>query len=207
MSVELVAITPDAEKLIAYCARVSSPNQENPEYAKLLAYCVKHKHWSVFEQASMTVEIQTSRMISAQILRHRSFQFQEFSQRYAEVQDYVPYEARRQDEKNRQNSIDDLSDEIKEDWLMRQKEIFDMCMGDYKWALDHGIAKECARAILPMQTATRLYMTGSIRSWIHYLDVRCSEDTQLEHREIANEIKAIFVKQLPVVAEALGWTE
>lgn len=207
MSVELVAITPDAEKLIAYCARVSSPNQENPEYAKLLAYCIKHKHYSIFEQASMTVEIQTSRMISAQILRHRSFTFQEFSQRYAEVQDYVPYEARRQDEKNRQNSIDDLSDEIKEEWLMRQKEVFAMCMGDYRWALEHGIAKECARAVLPMQTATRLYMTGSIRSWIHYLELRAGPDTQLEHREIANEIKAIFIKELPVVAEALGWTE
>lgn len=207
MSVELVAITPDAEKLIAYCARVSSPNQENPEYAKLLAYCIKHKHWSIFEQASMTVEIQTSRMISAQILRHRSFQFQEFSQRYAKAQKIVLCDARRQDEKNRQNSIDDLDDEIREEWLVLQMEHFAAAQEIYGWALDHGIAKECARAVLPMQTATRLYMTGSIRSWIHYLDVRCSEDTQLEHREIANEIKAIFVKQLPVVAEALGWTE
>lgn len=207
MSVELIAITPEAEKLIAHCARVSSPNQENPEYAKLLAYCIKHRHWSIMEQASMTVEIQTSRMISAQILRHRSFQFQEFSQRYAEVQDYVPYEARRQDEKNRQNSIDDLDDWIKEMWLELQQDHFAASQRLYKWALNHGIAKECARAVLPMQTATKLYMTGSIRSWIHYLDVRCSEDTQKEHRDIALAIKGIFVRELPVVAEALGWTE
>lgn len=207
MSVVLITITPDAEKMIAYCARVSSPNQENPEYAKLLAYCIKHKHWSIFEQASMTVEIQTSRMISAQILRHRSFQFQEFSQRYAKAQKIVLCDARRQDEKNRQNSIDDLDDEIREEWLVLQMEHFAAAQEIYGWALDHGIAKECARAVLPMQTATRLYMTGSIRSWIHYLELRTGPDTQLEHREIANEIKDIFVKQLPVVAEALGWTE
>ena len=207
MSVELIAITPDAEKLIAYCARVSSPNQENPEYAKLLAYCIKHKHWSIFEQASMTVEIETSRMISAQILRHRSFQFQEFSQRYAEALTYVPCEARRQDWKNRQNSIDDLSDEVKEAWLEVQERMFEAALQAYQGALAVGIAKECARAVLPMQTATRLYMTGSIRSWIHYLELRTGPDTQLEHREIALAIKDIFVKQLPVVAEALGWTE
>ena len=207
MSVDLIAITPDAEKLIAYCARVSSPNQENPEYAKLLAYCVKHKHWSVFEQASMTVEIETSRMISAQILRHRSFQFQEFSQRYAEALTYVPCEARRQDWKNRQNSIDDLDEDTKKAWAIRQENNFERSMRNYQWALEHGIAKECARAVLPMQTATRLYMTGSIRSWIHYLELRTGPDTQLEHREIALAIKDIFVKQLPVVAEALGWTE
>lgn len=207
MSVELIAITPDAEKLIAYCARVSSPNQENPEYAKLLAYCIKHKHWSVFEQASMTVEIETSRMISAQILRHRSFQFQEFSQRYAEALTYVPCEARRQDWKNRQNSIDDLSDEVKEAWLEVQERMFEAALQAYQGALSVGIAKECARAVLPMQTATRLYMTGSIRSWIHYLELRTGPDTQLEHREIANEVKDIFVRELPVVAEALGWTE
>lgn len=205
MIVRLITITPDAEQLIAYCARVSSPHQENPEYAKLLAYCINHGHWSVFEQASMTVEIETSRMISAQILRHRSFTFQEFSQRYAMVQDYVPYEARRQDEKNRQNSIDDLSDEIKEEWLMLQMEHFAAAQEIYGWALDHGIAKECARSVLPMQTKTRLYMTGSIRSWIHYLLVRCGADTQREHREIAEKIKSIFIDQLPVVSAALNW--
>jgi thymidylate synthase (FAD) len=203
--IKLISITPKAEELIAYCARVSSPNQENPEIEKLLAYCVKHKHWSIFEQASATVEIYTSRAISAQILRHRSFQFQEFSQRYAQAQEYIPYEARRQDDKNRQNSIDDLSEEIKNDWLITQEHLWQDAIINYNWALDNGIAKECARMILPMQTATRLYMTGSIRSWIHYLEVRCSEDTQLEHRVIAQEIKEILKKELPVIAKALDW--
>lgn len=207
MNVKLVSLTPDAEKLIAYCARVSSPNQENPEYAKLLAYCIQHKHYSIFEQAFMSVEIETTRMISAQILRHRSFTFQEFSQRYAEAQHFEIYEARRQDSKNRQNSIDDLSPEVKAEWQARQLANCERVVADYNWALENGIAKECARAVLPMQTATRLYMTGSIRSWIHYLEVRCSPDTQLEHRVIALEIKKIFVQSLPVVAEALGWTE
>ena len=205
MSVELITITPDAEKLIAYCARVSSPNQENPEIAKLLAYCIKHQHWSIFEQASMTVEIETSRMISAQILRHRSFVFQEFSQRYAEAQEIVLSEARRQDTKNRQNSIDDLNDAIKEDWIELQENIFRWALEGYHWALHNGIAKECARAVLPMQTKTKLYMTGSIRSWIHYLELRTGPDTQKEHRDIADAIKRIFVEQLPVTSEALGW--
>lgn len=207
MNVKLVSITPDAEKVIAYCARVSSPNQENPEYAKLLAYCIQHKHYSIFEQAFMSVEIETTRMISAQILRHRSFTFQEFSQRYAEAQHFEIYEARRQDVKNRQNSIDDLSPEIKAEWQARQLANCERVVADYNWALENGIAKECARAVLPMQTTTRLYMTGSIRSWIHYLEVRCSPDTQLEHRVIALAIKKIFVQSLPVVAEALGWAE
>lgn len=206
MSVELITITPDAEKLIAYCARVSSPNQENPEIAKLLAYCIKHQHWSIFEQASMTVEIETSRMISAQILRHRSFVFQEFSQRYAEAQEIVLCEARRQDTKNRQNSIDDLSDEIKDQWLRMQEHSFRWTLDAYNWALENGIAKECARAVLPMQTKTKLYMTGSIRSWIHYLELRTGPDTQKEHRDIADAIKRIFVEQLPVTSEALGWS-
>jgi thymidylate synthase (FAD) len=205
MSVKLVTITPEAEKLIAYCARVSSPNQENPEIAKLLAYCIKHQHWSIFEQASMTVEIETSRMISAQILRHRSFVFQEFSQRYAEAQEIVLCEARRQDTKNRQNSIDDLDADIKEDWLERQRYGFLAALQSYQWALNNGIAKECARAVLPMQTKTKLYMTGSIRSWIHYLELRTGPDTQKEHRDIANQIKETFVKELPVIADALGW--
>lgn len=205
MSVKLITITPDAEKLIAYCARVSSQSQDNPDYSKLLAYCINHGHWSIFEQAFMTVEIETSRMISAQILRHRSFQFQEFSQRYAEVQDYESYKARRQDEKNRQNSIDDLSPEVKAEWLRRQEDNFNRCMQHYSWALAHGVAKECARAVLPMQTKTKLYMTGSIRSWIHYLLVRCGADTQREHREIAENIKSIFIDQLPTIAAALNW--
>lgn len=206
-NVKLISLTPSAEATIAYCARVSSPNQENPEYAKLLAYCIQHKHYSIFEQAFMTVEIETSRMISAQILRHRSFTFQEFSQRYAEVQDFKSYEARRQDKKNRQNSIDDLAPEVKAEWLRRQEENFERSMQHYTWALSQGIAKECARAVLPMQTSTKLYMTGSIRSWIHYLELRTDVDTQLEHREIALAIRQIFINELPIVSEALGWTE
>jgi thymidylate synthase (FAD) len=205
-NVRLISFTPDAEKNIAYCARVSSPNQENPDIAKLIKYCIDHKHFSIFEQAHMTVEIETSRMISAQILRHRSFTFQEFSQRYAEVQDFESYEARRQDHKNRQNSIDDLSPEIKAEWLKRQEENFERCMQHYSWALSQGIAKECARSVLPMQTGTKLYMTGSIRSCIHYLDLRCDKDTQKEHRDIANDIKQVFIKEFPVISEALGWS-
>ena len=206
MSVKLVTITPEAEKLIAYCARVSSPNQENPEIAKLLAYCIKHQHWSIFEQASMTVEITTSRMISAQILRHRSFVFQEFSQRYAEAQEFILCEARRQDTKNRQNSIDDLDADIQKEWIDKQLDVNAKALQIYYWALDNGIAKECARAVLPMQTKTKLYMTGSIRSWIHYLELRTGIDTQKEHRDIAGAIKFLFVTELPVIAEALGWT-
>lgn len=205
MTVRLITITPEAEKIIAYCARVSSPNQENPEISHLLRYMIAHKHWSPMEQASMTVEIETSRMISAQILRHRSFVFQEFSQRYAEAQEIVLCEARRQDTKNRQNSIDDLSDEIKKSWNQLQEQLFVLATEGYKWALDNGIAKECARAVLPMQTKTKLYMTGSIRSWIHYLELRTGPDTQKEHRDIANEIKEIFDIQMPVIADALGW--
>jgi thymidylate synthase (FAD) len=206
MNVRLISFTLDAEKNIAYCARVSSPNQENPDIAKLIKYCIDHKHFSIFEPAHMTVEIETSRMISAQILRHRSFTFQEFSQRYAEVQDFESYEARRQDKKNRQNSIDDLSLDVKNEWLRRQEENFERCMQHYSWALSQGIAKECARAVLPMQTETKLYMTGSIRSWIHYLELRCDKDTQREHRDIAKAIEQIFVKEFPVISEALGWS-
>lgn len=203
--IRLVTITPNAEELIAYCARVSSPNQENPEIEKLLRYCVTHKHWSIFEQASATFEITTSRAISAQILRHRSFKFQEFSQRYAEAQEFVEYKARRQDTKNRQNSIDDIDEETQRSWLYRQQRNWDRAIAEYRWALSAGIAKECARMVLPMQTMTRLYMTGDIRSWLHYLDVRCSEDTQLEHREIALQIKDTLKEELPTIAQALDW--
>ena len=206
MTVKLITITPDAEATMAYIARVSSPNQENPEYAKLLKYCLDHQHWSVFEHAYMTLEISTSRMISAQILRHRSFTFSEFSQRYAEPMDYVPVKARRQAEKNRQSSVDDLNEATQRVWGSMQQEMWEMSQRMYKLATDDlGIAKECARAILPMSTATRLYMTGSIRSWIHYISLRCRSDTQQEHKEIAEQCKVIFVEQLPVVAEALGW--
>lgn len=203
--VKLITVTPEAEKNIAYIARVSSPNQENPEIAKLLQYCITHGHWSIFEHGHMTVEINTSRMITPQILRHWSARFQEFSQRYAAVQDYVPYAARRQDTKNRQNSIDDLPEEIKLEWLRRQEAHWERSMTHYMWALNNGIAKECARAVLPLQTATKIYMTGDIRTWMFYLKLRTDESTQLEHRVIAEAIKAIFIEQLPVISEALGW--
>lgn len=190
---------------MAYIARVSSPNQENPEYTKLLKYCIEHEHWSVFEHAYMTVEIETSRMISAQILRHRSFTFSEFSQRYSEPSDCVVYSARRQADKNRQSSVDDLDKSTRKRWEEAQKNIWIVAEATYKEALLQGIAKECARAVLPMNTGTRLYMTGSARSWIHYLKLRTQEDTQLEHRVIADQIKEVFVQQFPLVSTALGW--
>ena len=205
MTVKLIAITPDAEKTIAYVARVSSPFQDNPDYAKLVRYLIDHQHWSPLEHAYMTLEISTSRMISAQILRHRSFTFSEFSQRYAEPMNYVPVKARRQAEKNRQSSVDDLPADLIKNVDQMQEAIWKDAEHCYKWMLAQGISKETARAILPMNTATRLYMTGSVRSWIHYIQLRCQPDTQQEHREIAEQCKAIFVEQLPVVAEALGW--
>lgn len=206
MQVNLINITPEAEKTIAYCARVSSPNQDNPEIDKLLNYCIKHGHWSIFEQANMCVEIETSRAISAQILRHKSFSFQEFSQRYSEVQEFEIYNARRQDSKNRQNSIDDLSREDKAWFHQAQLVIQETSENLYTQALDLGIAKELARMLLPMSSKTKLYMNGSIRSYIHYLELRTHKDTQLEHREIAEEIKKIFIEQLPNTAKALEWT-
>ena len=203
--VKLISITPDAEKTIVYCARVSSKEQDNPEISKLIKYCLDHKHWSIFETASMTVEIETSRAISAQILRHRSFTFQEFSQRYAEATEYVTYEARRQDKKNRQNSIGDMKlDDEKWFWEAQQM-IHSNCDRLYRQALKRGIAKEQARFLLPMSTKTKLYMTGSIRSWLHYIELRSDKDTQLEHRVIAEEIKDIFIEQLPILSEAKKW--
>ena len=190
---------------MAYIARVSSPHQDNPEYAKLLKYCLEHGHWSVFEHAHATFEIVTSRMISAQILRHRSFTFSEFSQRYAEPMEYVEIKARRQAEKNRQSSIDDLASTTQDWWIMVQQNWWEEAERVYKAALDQGISKECARAILPMNTQTRLYMTGSIRSWLHYIELRTKEDTQLEHRDIAEAIKAELIHALPVVSKAIGW--
>jgi thymidylate synthase (FAD) len=208
MSVKLISVSPDAEKIIAYCARVSSPHQDNPENAKLLAYCIKHGHWSVFEMSNMVIEVKTSRAISAQILRHRSFSFQEFSQRYAAVDNsgIVVYAARRQDTKNRQNSIDDLSDAIKAEWEQRQLDNWKSSFEHYKWALDNGIAKECARFVLPLGCSTKVYMQGTVRSWIHYLQLRGDNGTQREHMDIANEIRDIFIEQFPTIAEALGWT-
>ena len=210
MNVKLVSVTPDAEKTMGYVARVSNPNnQDNPKVAGLLSYCIKHGHWSVFEQAHMTIEINTTRGLAAQILRHRSFTFQEFSQRYADsslLGDKIPlFEIRRQDEKNRQNSIDDVDPFLIQKYEVKIEKHFKQAMKIYQEMLKDGIAKECARFVLPLATPTRLYMTGSIRSWIHYIDLRASHGTQKEHTEIVNQIKSIFVDELPVVAEALEW--
>lgn len=203
-SVHLIWITPEAEKVIGYCARVSNPvNQDNDNISGLLSYCMKHGHWSVFEMASMCVEIKTSRAISAQILRHRSFSFQEFSQRYAETTECRLYDARRQDTKNRQNSHDDLDIDVKTWFTKCQQWQIDNALQSYRMAIDKGIAKECARFLLPMSTATTLYMTGSIRSWIHYLKLRCDKSTQLEHRIIADEIKETLAIELPIIGELL----
>jgi len=209
--VKLISITPDAEKLMAYCARVSNPNnQDNENYEKLLKYCIDHGHWSIFEMGFLTVEINTNRGIAAQILRHRSFTFQEFSQRYADTtllsEDIPLFKLRRQDSKNRQNSIDDISNDMKFKWHWQIREHFNKAKAIYDGMIADGIAKECARFVLPLATPTRLYMSGSVRSWIHYLNLRSSEGTQEEHRDIANSIKTIFVDQLPVVSKSLGWT-
>lgn len=206
MNVKLISITPDAEKTIMYCARVSNPKNQNSENTKLLDYCIKNGHWSVFEMAHMTVEITTSRAIATQILRHRSFSFQEFSQRYAEAQEFETYQARSQDPKNRQNSLDDMSEEDKKWFVDTQKMIQEQCLIYYHDALERGIAKEQARFLLPLSTQTKLYMTGSVRSWLHYLEVRCGNGTQLEHMEIANEIKKHFVKELPIISKSKGWS-
>jgi thymidylate synthase (FAD) len=196
---------------MGYVARVSNPNnQENPEYSKLLAYCIKHNHWSVFEQAHMTLEIETSRAIAAQILRHRSFTYQEFSQRYADtglLSDDIPLpELRRQDTKNRQNSIDDLEEEQIHAMHKAISDLFKEAQDVYRYLLDMGVAKECARMVLPLATPTRIYMTGSVRSWIHYISLRSANGTQKEHMEIANMCKEIFVEQFPTCAKALEWT-
>ena len=210
MSVKLVSVTPDAEQTMAYVARVSNPNnQENPNYAKLLGYCIKHNHWSVFEQSFMTLEIETTRGLAAQILRHRSFTYQEFSQRYADsslLSDYIPVpDLRRQDTKNRQNSIDDFTEYEKLGLQGKMQEHFAESMRLYKELLAHGVAKECARFVLPLATPTRIYMSGSCRSWIHYINLRSANGTQKEHMEIAEACKKIFAEQFPTVAEALEW--
>lgn len=205
MQTRLISITPEAEKIILYCARGSNPKNQDSGDVNLLNYCVKHKHWSIFEQAYLTIEIQTSRAIAAQILRHRSFSFQEFSQRYAKVTECEFYPARRQDEKNRQNSIDDLDESIKNWFNTIQTETWHRQFSLYQQALDKGIAKEQARFLLPLSTATKLYMSGNIRSWIHYLLLRLSKETQKEHRDIAESIKNIFIKELPNLSKAVGW--
>ena len=205
-SVKLIWVTPNAEQIIGYCARVSNPaNQENTDVSKLLSYCIKNKHWSIFEMANMCVEIETSRAISAQILRHRSFSFQEFSQRYAESIGIIPPDVRRQDTKNRQNSIDDIPDETAAWWNNATSELFDHSQAIYKEAIQKGIAKECARFVLPMSTKTRLYMNGSIRSWLHYIELRCANGTQKEHQEIALKIRDIVKQNFPVISTALAW--
>ena len=216
MKVKLIALTKpvaeelkdfSAEELTSYVARVSNPsNQMSTETApKLLKYCIKHNHWSVFEHINMTVEITTSRGIAAQILRHRSFVFQEFSQRYSVVTDFETYPARRQDNKNRQNSVDDMDEETKEWFAMAQQLSQADGMAMYEDALRRGIAKEQARFLLPLSTQTTLYMTGNIRNWIHYIDLRTTNGTQIEHADIAKEIKTIFVKEFPAIAEAKEW--
>ena len=205
----LVSVTPDAEKTIGYVARVSNPNnQDNPKVDKLLAYCIKHGHWSIFEQAHMTLEINTTRGIAAQILRHRSFTFQEFSQRYADTnlldQPEVP-ELRRQDTKNRQNSIDDIAETEKAYLQGRISQYFKEGMDLYNDLLSKGIAKECARFVLPLATPTRIYMTGSARSWMHYIQLRTANGTQKEHMDIAGLCRDHFICNFPTISKALGW--
>ena len=210
MNVKLVTVTPEAEQTMGYVARVSNPkNQDNPNVSGLLSYCIKHGHWSVFEQAHMTVEIETTRGLAAQILRHRSFTFQEFSQRYADTNllaDEIPmFDLRHQDTKNRQNSIDDVPKNKKQDLEEKIAEHFIEAMDLYNELLASGIAKECARFVLPLATPTRIYMTGSCRSWIHYINLRTGHGTQKEHMEIAQECKHIFTQEYPVVSSALHW--
>ena len=210
MEVKLISVSPDSEKHMAYCARVSNPNnQDNENYAGLLRYCIKHQHWSIFEQAFMTLEINTTRGLAAQILRHRSFTFQEFSQRYADtnlLDANIPLpDLRRQDTKNRQNSIDDIPEDQSKMLLGRIQNYFNEGLDLYNELLREGIAKECARFVLPLATPTRIYMSGSVRSWVHYIDLRSGHGTQKEHMDIANACKTIFTEQFPTVSEALEW--
>ena len=211
MTTKLISVTPDAEQTMAYIARVSNPsNQNNEKYAGLLAYCIKHNHWSVFEQSSMTLEIETTRAIAAQILRHRSFTFQEFSQRYADssmLANKIPLpELRRQDTKNRQNSIDDLDAFVIQNLEIQMQTLFDSSMALYQQMLERGVAKECARNVLPLCVGTRIYMTGSCRSWIHYINLRTANGTQKEHMQVAESCKQIFLEPFPTVSEALEWS-
>ena len=210
MSVKLINVSPDAEKHMAYCARVSNPNnQENEKISGLLKYCIKHQHRSIFEQAFMTLEIETNRGIAAQILRHRSFTFQEFSQRYADssmLADKIPmFDLRRQDTKNRQNSIDDIDPFVRQEFQIKIQKHFEEGMKLYQDMLDSDIAKECARFVLPLATPTRIYMSGSVRSWIHYIDLRSANGTQKEHMDIALACKEVFKEQFPTISEALEY--
>jgi len=204
-TVQLVHTTPDAESLIAYMARVSNPdNQDNPDYEKLIRYLIKHKHWSPFEMVNMCVEIETTRSVAAQILRHRSFSFQEFSQRYAQVDKpaAIP-NLRRQDTKNRQNSTDDLDFYTTKEFTIKINSLFELSDSLYKEMLQAGVAKECARDILPLSTPTKLYMNGTLRSWLHYTDLRCANGTQYEHKLIADQCKDLIEQQFPTVYSAM----
>lgn len=218
MTVRLIAVSTPVnsavglrtpEDLIAYAARVSNPaNQLAGSASRLLAYCIRHGHWSVFETVSMTVEIETTRAIAAQILRHRSFTFQEFSQRYAVVDtDPEPQEARSQDPKNRQASKDNLPNDVKQWWNDAQTKAYALATETYVEALERGIAKECARFVLPLATPTKMYMTGNVRDWIHYINLRSANGTQKEHASVAEEIKKVFMAVFPNVSEALGWVQ
>ena len=212
MNVKLISLTQphddnmNCEDLIAYCARVSNPsNQNNTATApNLLKYLIKHKHWSPFEMASMTVEIKTSRAIAAQILRHRSFSFQEFSQRYSVAQELEEIQLRKQAEKNRQSSTDEFTDGF---FLAKVREHLGRSVSLYNEAIKMGVAKESARLLLPLTTETTMYMSGTIRSWVHYIDLRSQEDTQKEHRDIAEGCRDIFVEHFPNISIALGWKE
>lgn len=200
MTVKYIHSTPDGDNLVAYMARVSNPaNQDNKATApKLIKYLIKHKHWSPFEMVSMCVEIKTTRSIAAQILRHRSFSFQEFSQRYAQVTDYpVIPDLRRQDTKNRQNSIDDLNPYDKQDLQLKAKQLFQLSMNLYDEMIDAGVAKECAREVLPLSTPTTLFMHGNLRSWLTYTDLRTGNGTQCEHKVIADQVKQLIGVYFP----------
>ena len=209
MTVRLISVTPDAEKTMAHIARVSNPNnQDNPNSSGVLRYCIKHNHWAVFEQSSMTLEIETTRAIAAQVLRHRSFTFQEFSQRYADsnlLGTIELPELRKQDKKNRQNSTDDLDPKLVDTLNRQMNTLFSSALSLYNQMLEDGVAKECARMVLPLCTPTRIYMTGSCRSWIHYINLRSAHGTQKEHMQIAEACRKVFTEQFPAVSEALEW--
>ena len=204
-TVSLVHTTPDAEKLIAYMARVSNPdNQDNPQSERLIRYLIKHKHWSPFEMVNMCVQIETTRSVAAQILRHRSFSFQEFSQRYAQVTEpaLIP-QLRRQDTKNRQNSIDNLDPVTVDEFNIKIESLYALSECLYKELLQAGVAKECARDILPLSTPTKLYMNGTLRSWLHYCDLRCANGTQYEHKLIADQVKNLIDQEFPTIYAAM----
>ena len=203
-TVSLIHSTPKGEELIAYMARVSNPNnQDNPSYSKLIKYLIKHKHWSPFEMVNICVEIETTRSVAAQILRHRSFSFQEFSQRYSKTDKASPTDIRRQDINNRQNSIDDVDEFTVQDFQVKQQSLFDLSYKLYEEMLAAGVAKECARDVLPLCTPTKLYMNGTLRSWLHYCDLRCANGTQKEHMLIANDVKSIIAHHYPNVYTAM----